>query len=234
MFSRGLGLEAVIGREEIGYHFWSSGDFGVRAIIYGLKLGALLPFPYGYKTQQPINPLAIKPALLVGSTGVSADYEYPFGDNKAGVRLSLGDMYLWSFQKKVPTGLSAYSLHATGQVYFARQALWGNDSFTFTGGIGSHQVTMNEADEAQGKVDVTGKNTFTSPLLRVDYARLGERLYGGAVQYYSSILYLSGWVEVVKNFLFLDLKYYTPVFRDPEPWEQKYFFMISPRIQITY
>jgi hypothetical protein len=41
-------------------------------------------------------------------------------------------------------------------------------------------------------------------------------------------------VEIVKNFLFVDLKYYTPVGRDPHPWEQKYFFMISPRIQITY
>ncbi len=234
MFSKGLGLEAAVGREEIGYHFWSSGDFSVRAIVYGLKLGALLPFPYGYKTPQPSNPLAIKPSLLVGSTGFSGEFEYPFGESKAGVRLSVGDLYFWSFSNQVPKGISAYSLHSTGQIFFAHRLLWGNDSFTFTGGIGSHQVTKNEADEVQGKVNVIARSDFTSPLLRVDYARLGERLYGGAVQYYSSILYLWGWVEVVKNFLFLDVKYYSPIFRGPQPWEQKYFFMISPRLQITY
>jgi len=95
-------------------------------------------------------------------------------------------------------------------------------------------VTTNQADSIQSKVNVVDKAEFTSPILRVDYARLGDRLYGGSVQYYSSILYLSGWVEVIRNFLYVDVKYYTPVFRDPEAWEQKYFFMISPRIQITY
>jgi hypothetical protein len=234
MFSRGLGLDAAIGRDEIGYHFWSSGDFSVRAIVYGLKLGVLLPFPYGYKSYQTSDPLAIKPSLMIGSTGFSGEYEYSFGESKAGARMSVGDLYLGTILKKVPVGLSAYSLHATGQLYFGHHVLWGSDSFTFNGGLGYHQVTKNLADSAQGKVDVTEVNEFTSPLLRIDYARLGDRLYGGSIQYYSSILYLSGWVEIIRNFLFVDVKYYTPVGRGPEPWEQKYFFMISPRIQITY
>jgi len=234
MFSRGLGLEAAIGREEIGYHFWSSGDFSVRGIVYGLRLGVLLPFPYGYQTLPQSNPLAIKSSMLVGSTGFSGEYEYAFGESKAGIRLSVGELYLGSFTQKVPAGATAYSLHSSGQIYYAHKVLWGNDSFTFTGGIGSHQVTKNEADQTAGRVSVIEKSNFTSPVLRVDYARLGERLFGGTVQYYSAILYLTGWVEVVKNFLFVDVKYYTPVSRDPHPWEQKYFFMISPRIQITY
>ena len=218
----------------MGYHFWSSGDFNVRAIVYGLKIGALLPFPYGFRTLQPSDPLAIKPTLLIGSTGFSGEYEYPFEDNKVGARLSVGDLYLGTLLKKVPSGYSAYSLHSTGQIYFARHVLWGNDSFTFTGGIGAHEATTNVADSLHSTVNVTDMNEFVSPVLRVDYARLGERLYGGSLQYYSSILYLSGWVEVVRNFLFIDVKYYTPVGRGPQPWEQKYFFMISPRLQITY
>lgn len=234
MFSRGLGLDAAIGREEMGYHFWASGDFRVRAIIYGLKLGVLLPFPYGYKTLQPSDPLAIKPSLLIGSTGFSGEYEHPLGENKAGIRLSVGDLYLGTVLKKVPSGLSAYSLHSTGQIYYGHHLRWGNDSFTLTGGIGYHQVTRNMVDSSRGRIDVTDRNEFASPLLRVDYARLGERLYGASAQYYSSVLFLSGWVEIIRNFLFVDVKYYTPIGREPQPWEQKYFFMISPRLQITY
>lgn len=234
MFSKGLGLEAVIGREELGYHFWSSGDFSIRGIVYGLRLGVLLPFPYGYKTYQPSDPLAIKPTLLVGSTGFSGEYEYPLGNGKVGARLSVGDLFLGTLLDKVPPGVVAYSIHSTGQLYYAHRIRWGSDSFTFTGGIGGHQVTTNAADTVQNKATAIDRADFTSPILRVDYARLGTRLFGGSVQLYSSILYLSGWVEIVRNFLFVDVKYYTPVGRDPHPWEQKYFFMISPRIQITY
>jgi hypothetical protein len=234
MFSRGLGIEAAIGREELGYHFWSSGDFSVRAIIHGLKLGILLPFPYGYKTVKPSDPLAIKPSLLVGSTGFSGEFEYPLNESKVGARLAVGDLYLGTLETKVPPGLTAYSLHSSGQLYFAHQLQWGVDQLVLTGGIGAHQVMMNRADSGKATVNVIERSDFASPLLRVDYARLGDRLYGVSVQYYNALLSLSGWVEVVRNFLFVDVKYYTPVFRDPQPWEHKYFFMISPRLQITY
>ncbi len=233
-FPQGLGLEAVVGQDEVGYHFWSAGDFRIRAILNHLKLGVLLPFPYGYRTQRVLAPLAIKPTLLVGSTGFSGEYEQPFGATKAGVRLTVGELYLGNLSAKVPDSISAYSLHTTAQLYATHEARWGDDVFDFTGGIGFHQVTRGIADSAQGTVDMLEKVNSAGPLLRVDYTRIGERLYGASIQLYSSILFLSGWVEIVRNFLFVDAKFYAPVLRDPRPWEQKYFFMISPRLQITY
>ncbi len=234
LFTRGLGLEAVVGQDEVGYHFWSSGDFRVRAILNHLKLGVLLPFPYGYRIDRVVAPLAIKPTLLVGSTGFSGEFEQPFGATRAGIRLTVGELYLGNLTAKVPDSLSAYSLHTTAQLYATHEVRWGDDVFAFTGGIGFHQVTRSIADSAQGSVYTLEKLNSAGPLLRVDYTRIGERLYGASVQLYSSILYLAGWVEVVRNFLFVDAKFYAPILRDPQPWEQKYFFMISPRLQITY
>lgn len=59
-------------------------------------------------------------------------------------------------------------------------------------------------------------------------------MFGASLQLYSSILHLKGWVELIKNFMFIDLQYYTPFVRDPKPWEQSYFFMVSPRFQVIY
>jgi hypothetical protein len=234
MFTRGLGLEAAIGREEMGYHFWSSGDFSIRALLYGLKLGILLPFPYGFKREAMNDPLSIRPTFMAGSTGFSGEFEHPFGRSKVGLRLAVGELFLGSLLRKVPSGLSAYSLHSTAQTFFTQQVRWGDDEFAFTGGVGFHQVTRNEADGQQNRVHITEKTNFAGPVIRVDYTRIGERLYGGALQYYSGIFFVSGWVEIVRNFLFLDLKYYTPLGREAHPWEQRYFFMVSPRLQITY
>jgi hypothetical protein len=54
------------------------------------------------------------------------------------------------------------------------------------------------------------------------------------LQYYGMLIFAHGWLEFIKNFLYLDIKYYSPIIRNPKPWEQPYFFMVSPRIQVIY
>jgi len=234
LLANGLGVEGIVGREELGYHFWSSGDFSVRAIFQGLKLGVSLPLPYGFDVNQHLDPLSIRPARLVGSTGFSGEYEQSLGSNALGFRLAVGELTAGVITSKVPDSVSAYSLHTTSQLYFSHAEQWGDHAFTFTGGIGYHQVAHDMADRTAGRVNTIEKFDVTSPVLKVEYDYLGERLYGAGIQIYNSLLFVTGWVEVVRHFLFIDLKYYAPAFRAPKPWEQKYFFMLSPRIQISY
>ena len=88
--------------------------------------------------------------------------------------------------------------------------------------------------QPDGSILTTEKNDFISPIVRVEYRHNGSNMFGATVQYYSGIAYIKGWVEIIKNFLFIDMQYYSPFLRDPKPWEQSYFLMVSPRIQIIY
>ena len=236
LLSNGFGLEAKLGEEELGYHFWATGDFRVRVIIDQLKFGVILPFGYGMPTSEPPGPLSVRPRTLTGIMGVSGEYEHPIGEDQVGIRTSVGEVKIASVTDYAPNPFDFYSLHSMVQAYYVHQAQFGQDEhlFTFTGGIGYHQILHTVRDSTQPNVTSETRMNFVSPLLRADYVRQGGRLYGATIQYCNSILFLSVWAEFIKNFLFLDLKYYTPIFRQEKPWEQRYFFMLSPRIQIVY
>jgi hypothetical protein len=130
---------------------------------------------------------------------------------------------------------TVYSIHTVAQATYARQEFLGRGRhmFTLKGGIGYHQVATGTM-MPDGTLATTNKEDFVSPILAVDYVHHGDRLYGLGMQYYSSVIFATCWIEFVKDFIFVDLKYYSPVFRSPKPWEQPYFFMISPRIQVIY
>ncbi len=236
LLSNGFGLEAKMGEEELGYHFWATGDFRVRVIVDQLKFGVILPFAYGMPTSEPPGPLSVRPRALTGIIGVSGEYEHPVGEDQVGIRTSVGEVKILSIQDYALNPFDFYSLHSIVQAYYVHQAQFGRDEhlFTFTGGVGYHQILHTIRDSTRPSVTSESRSDFVSPLLRVDYVRQGGTLYGASIQYCNSILFMSVWAEFIKNFLFLDLKYYTPIFRQEKPWEQRYFFMVSPRIQIVY
>ncbi len=234
LFKGGFGLEARLGHEEIGYHFWSTGDFHVNALIDQLKIGVIVPFTYGNGLTQLRQPLSVLPRKLTGVTGVTAEYELPMGADLASAKVSVGEPVADKIATEAADPSNAYVLHTSIQETFSHQEAFGGEEhlFTFTGGLGFHQVT--NVAVVKGDLVSLGKENFFSPVLRVEYVHQGGRLYGLGLQYYSSIMYATCWVEFIKNFLFLDLKYYSPVFRHERPWEQTYFFMVSPRLQIVY
>ena len=47
LFSDGRGIELKVGHEEVGYHFWSTGDMRVMAVLDQFKIGIMAPFTYG-------------------------------------------------------------------------------------------------------------------------------------------------------------------------------------------
>ena len=64
---------------------------------------------------------------------------------------------------------------------------------------------------------------------RVDYLNQSGYPFGLSAQIANRNLLLSAYVPVIRNWLFLEAKYSSPVLRDkPAPWEYQSFFMISP------
>ena len=45
----------------------------------------------------------------------------------------------------------------------------------------------------------------------MDYIRHGNQMYGLSVQYYSSVVLVSAWTELVKNMVYFEVKYSTSV-----------------------
>jgi hypothetical protein len=235
LFSDGRGVEVKLGHEEIGYHFWSTGDFRAMAVFEQLKIGLIIPFRYGRTEVANPEPLSIRPRRLSGAKGVSGEFDYPFSSQLVGARLSVGELNSVSNPELLTNLQQFYYIHTIAQLFYSRQEMFsaGEHLFTFTGGLGYHQIALGETKQ-NGRITATQKVDFASPILRAEYVHQGGKMYGLGVQYYSGILHVKGWVEFVKNFIYVDVQYYSPAFRGAKPWEQTYFFMISPRIQLIY
>jgi hypothetical protein len=235
LFANMWGVEGVFGHEELGYHFWSTGSIRVMAVFDRLKLGIEFPVEYGSTASGPLEPLDIRPRRLAGGTGFSGSYHVPAGGGSFGMNLTVSDLASISNFDLLTDSSGSYFLHGIGQLFYDYPFVFadGSQILTVSAGLGYHQVAFG-AVQADRSIQTTSKEDFVSPILRVEFQNRTSHMYGASLQYYSSIIHIKGWVEIVKNFVFIDLQYYTPFIRDTKPWEQSYMFMISPRIQLVY
>jgi hypothetical protein len=236
MFSGGRGIEFQMGHEEIGYHFWSTGDVRVMANLGQFTVGVMIPFRFGLEPNRVPSPLAIRNRLMVGALGISMEFEQPWGDQSFVANLSVGEVNKDRLSGLLTDLDKLYYVHTVAQLRYSRYISIGSPdhSLLLTGGFGYHQIALGASTPAQDRITTIKKENFISPILRAEYAREGPYRYGISVQYYSGILYTKTWVELLRDFLFLDVQYYSPFLRNPRPWEHPYFYMISPRIQVTY
>jgi hypothetical protein len=234
LFGNGWGIELKIGHDEIGYPFWATGDARLMAVFDRLKLGVMIPLNFGKKQPKILDPLAIRPRHLNGATGISAEYDQPVKSDLVGARFSLGELNKY-VGGQLTDDKSPYYIHTIGQLFYSHRMsfLEGAHLLTVSAGLGFHQIAQGEV-LPDDRIVATKKWNFFSPIVRMDYIRHGDEMYGVTVQYYSSILYVSGWIELVRNFIYVDLRYAAPIVRSPKPWEQPYFHMISPRFRLVY
>lgn len=236
LFAGSRGVEAKLGHEEVGYHFWSTGDLRVMMVFDQLKVGIMAPFTYGLHESPVPSPLAIYGRRMTGPRGISAEWEQQYLDQFFWATLSVGEVKTAGSPGILTNPDSSYYLHTIAQLRYSRHFSLGSPehSLLLTGGVGYHQVALGVATPAHDRVTTSEKEDFISPILRAEYAHDGPYRFGFSVQYYSTILHTKAWVELLRDFLFLEGQYYTPFLRDPRPWEHPYFFMISPRIQVAY
>jgi hypothetical protein len=235
LFSDGTGVEAQLGHEEIGYHFWSTGSVQVAGMFEDFKVGVLAPLALGNSHPDLIQPLTIRPRKLTGTKGILLEYDPELFAGRLAARFSIGGMTGVTNPDLLADTGPVYTVHTIAQLTYAKRLPLSDiaGQLTLRGGLGFHQISTGEVT-ATGTIATTEKENFLSPIVGVEYIRHGDRQYGLAAQYYSSILFAKAWVEIVQDFIFIDVKYYTPVFRAARPWEQPYFFMVSPRIQVVY
>lgn len=235
LFSDGRGIDVKLGHEEIGYHFWSTGSLQIMAVLEQLRVGIIAPFTFGNIKPGLLQPLTIRPRLLSGEKGIVLHYDSPKPSEQLSAHFTIGEIRGVTNPSLLVGDGSIYSVHTVAQVTYARQDFLSHDKhmFTFKGGVGYHQIAHGLITP-DGLVGTTEKEDFVSPILSADYVHQGERLYGMGIQYYSSIIFAKCWFELVKDFIFVDVKYYAPIVRNAKPWEQSYFFMVSPRLQVVY
>jgi hypothetical protein len=235
MFSNTWGIEGKLGYEELGYHFWSTGSVRASAIINNFKIGIVAPITQGKPVPgEELGPLDLRPRLMTGTKGFVSEFAIPFASEQINLFLSVGDLNSASDFSIMADSTATYYLHTAAQASYSRREEVGTHEFTLVGGLGYHQMAYGEV-QPDRSINTTSREDFISPVLRVEYRnRSGSHFYGASLQYYSSIIYLKGWVELIKNLLYIDVQYYSPFLRDPKPWEQPYFVMISPRIQVIY
>jgi hypothetical protein len=235
LFGDGSGVEVQLGHEEIGYHFWSTGSVQVTAMFEDFKVGILAPLSLGTSHPDLIQPLTIRPRKLTGTKGVILEYDPEVFSGRLSARFSIGGVTGVTNPELLADTGPVYSVHTIAQLTYAQRVSPAGYSgqLTLRGGIGFHQISAGEVMPG-GVIVTTAKDNFVSPILDAEYVHYGERQYGIGAQYCSAILFAKAWVEIVRDFIFVDVKYYTPIFRAAKPWEQPYFFMVSPRIQVVY
>lgn len=234
LFSNGWGLEAITGNDEIGYPFWLTGTVRAMAILDRLKIGVMFPVKFGRSAPDILEPLALRPRRLNGSSGASLEFQHELKSDLITARLSVGE--LTKFHSGTLTDdRRPYYLHTIAQLLYSHQTELGGGEhlFTLTGGVGFHQIALGEVQQNERIVAIR-KTNFASPLGRLEYVRRGVETYGVGVQYYSSVLLVTGWIEMIRNFVYLDIRYSSPILRKPKPWEQSYFVMVSPRFRVAF
>jgi hypothetical protein len=233
-FAGGWGVEGIIGHDEIGYPFWLTGSGRAMVIYDRLKIGVMVPFKFGRKQPDILEPLAIRPRRLNGSTGMSLEYEQPFDKHIFTARVTVGELNKF-VAGQLTDESRPYYLHTIAQLLYSRHFELGSDQnlLDVTGGFGYHQIARGEV-KPDKKIVATEKINFASPLLRAEYTRHAEKMYGLSLQYYGSVVLITGWVEVIKNFVYLDLRYSTVIIRKPKAWEQPYFVMVSPKFRVAF
>ena len=234
-FSNGLGVEVRVGEDEIGYPFWSSGTVQYLLLLDQLKLGAVAPINSGLDESDLLGPLTILSRKLNGAPGFVAEFDQRVGDSKLEARFSTSSLSKRNSADAYPDASNLYYLHTIGQLALSHEFSLENGEYLvgLKGGLGFHQVGRG-AVQIDGSITTNDKTNYFSPIVKLEYIRHGFPMYGFAVQYYSSSVLLTAWTELVKNFVYFDLKYSTPVFRAAQPWEQPYFLMASPRIRFAF
>ncbi len=235
-FANGWGTEIKVGYDEIGFPFWSSGSARMFLTIDHLKLGVLVPINTGLSQPDLLGPVTLLSRKLNGAPGFAVEFFQPLSSNKKiELRFTSGSMAKLEPDDQITDTSDAYFIHTVGQIDYAQDFSFGGGNYLFTAkiGMGFHRIGR-AALQADKTFNTIEKNDYGSPYIKLDYVRHGIQMYGFEVQYYSSIVSLTAWTELVKNFVYIDVKYSTPLFRSPQSWEQPYFFMLSPRFRFAF
>lgn len=275
----GARIEHWIGTDEIGYHFWSSGqgkvflnypiirlndpDLRAKGVpdILTLNVGAAYRLKFGEVGNDGLSGL-VAPRNLNGSLGGKIlghiDYRLPEANNfgfffHAEVPFSRRDtatvsrtgVTILKELKARPSILDSFNYNG----YFLRNVVQGavfyedwlnayEHFFRISLGISYQDVlrmTNKTKDETSLDLSLEPSQLYHPSEVqdwlyaKVEYLNQAGSPFGASAQLSNQNLLIQGFFPVIANWLFIELKYSTPLLRNnAEPWERSSFFMASP------
>lgn len=234
-FANGWGAQVNVGKDEIGYPFWSTGQSDMMVIIHQLKVGVSVPFGFGLSGLDGLGPVSVRSRKLDGAPGMVSQFTYDFNGSKLEARFSIGELTKVHALGDLVDPRNVYYINSIGQLSFSQKLNVGSakHDLTITGGLGYHKIGYASADTL-GNVATYDRVTFFSPVVKTAYVFNGIETFGVTIQYYHNIIMTDVWLELLKNFLYIEGKYAVPIIRAPQPWEQSYVFIISPRVRFAF
>lgn len=234
-YGNGWGLQVAMGKDEIGYPFWYTGQADFMIIIHQLKLGVSIPYGFGLVGIEGVGPVSLQPRKLDGAPGMVTQFNHLFGDFNFKARFYIGELTKVHARGNLVDPMNVYFVNSIGQLSLSRSFEYrgGGHVFTYTGGLGYHKIGCGILDTLDN-VSTFDKITFFSPLVKTELIFHGVETFGVEVQYYSNIISVGAWLELLKNFVYIEGKYSLPIIRSPKPWERSYFVMISPRFRFVF
>jgi hypothetical protein len=234
------GGEVRIGSDEIGFPFWSSGKTLYLVTYNRIKFGFELPFRPGLHRTETFPPFAIQSRKLNGSRGIVGEFDFgPVGGMVSFTRLTdldtrdLTDPNDFAYIASIVQGYYSFGISFTPTNLIRVKV-----------GGGMHRVVearlvRTPLDSTQTRFEESIVNerptNFPSPYIKIEYVNKdASQRFGGSLQYYDFGLLTTAWLEVIPNYLSLDMKYAWPLLRDPKKWENSSFLIISPRLRLSF
>jgi hypothetical protein len=230
------GGELRLGADEINNPFWANASLAVLASIRRTKFGFVFPFAGGRENVPLFDPFLFRARRLSGGRGFMGQFDLG----------SLGGLLLITrFSEKdlntVVNPNSFYYVSGILNLYYSfGVALDPGDDVRAKVGFGVHRVTHAGVVPVPGNpastyVSQGELNNIVSPYLKVEYLNSGASDHVGAsIQFYNLTLMFTGYMEIVPNLLGVELKYVWPLGGTLKEWEYPEFFLISPKIHLSF
>lgn len=223
------GGEVRIGDDDFGYMFWSSGNVAFLVGYKRVKIGVHVPFPGG-RTPGTVLESFWTPRRMDGTYGLTGDFDF----------VNVGGSFIFGLRRTDIHGTfanpdSITTIRNMAQVWYSNVISDNANTslLRYKVGIGFHQLGHDAVYTWPGTTNVTVETTeppssYVSPYIKLEYMnqQSAER-FGASVQYYNRWILGSAWLEVIPNYMRLEVRVGAPVFHKPEYWEPTHFLTLN-------
>ena len=232
------GAEIRLGVDEINNPFWINGTVALLASYNRVHFGLVLPVSFGRNNTDLFPPLLLRGRKFSGGRGVLADFDLgPVGGLLSITRFARGDI------GSVTNPSDFDYIAGIIQLYYSFGLSLDSHNFVRTKvGAGIHRIThasLVSANPALGIAEdyvAIGENTnLAGPYIRIDYVnRTGGENFRVGAQFYNVTLLFTGSLQIVSDVLAVEAKYVWPLGGPLKVWETPGFFVVSPKIHVTF
>jgi len=247
-----------LGNEELGYPFWSSGQFSFSIsspALFGsliwLKAGMMFPLALGKREEINVS------GLWVAKSRILNGVEAPTGS----ISIDLGKAVGFGFPVFLEgSGFSAGDIGKTREslatdendaFYYVPTAFRGYFSMFFKDeeaqptniiqlklGIGYHRVMKGQVihpSESTTRIDNKVEKNALGPYFKLGFVNFNENNNVGlSLQYYYGSFIVGAWIELIRDVLCVEGLYATKLKDYQYPWDNTPLVMISPRFLLNF